>query len=538
LARYLALDWDHKQLHVVAATVSGGKVRVQKAVVFAEEQSPNPAEAVALGQRLRAHLKEAGIAPAPVLACLGRDRVILKEVRYPKVGAAEEPALIRFQTAKELTEPIEEVILDYAPIGETQNGSEQRALVLIVRREMFQAYQALCQAAGLKLEALVPRPFGLVACLDGVLASGPGSASTPGARAVLGVAEQWAELCVADGDRLLFARALSSGSTQPGEVKRNLAVYSGQWPQNPLGGLYIADGEQHAALRDSLSTLSVPVQSFDSFKGTQSGSDLFTPDNASFAAAIGLLHAQAQRRPYPVNFVKPKEPKPPTDTSKRRVVIAASVAAALLIGVVGVCYAQLARKDDHIAELYAEKQRLDQDLLVIEEDAKRIAALEEWSQTNVVWLDEFYDLTDRFADLDNVRLVNLTIEPISHTAKARNGTRQAAARLSLKGIVNENDDSVDTLVARFVGDGHYTAVAPKKVEPNTSGVDRFRFRLQFVTQAEVERQSPDRYTRRLVSEANDKDPNGRKNRGRRRGGRGGGGGVGGAMDFGFGGGQP
>ena len=120
MARFLVLDWDHQQLNLVPASVRHGTVRIKKALALAEGQSPNPAEAEALGRLLRERLKAAGIPPAPVLACVGRDRVILKDVRHPPVPPAEEPAIVRFQVIKELTDAPEEVVIDYLPAGEVE----------------------------------------------------------------------------------------------------------------------------------------------------------------------------------------------------------------------------------------------------------------------------------------------------------------------------------------------------------------------------------------------------------------------------------
>ena len=172
MPQFLAIDWDQNQLHVVAGQAGGGKVRFQCAVRWQLDKSPNPAEAEALGRLLRDRLKEAGFATAPVLACVGRDRVILKDLRFPAVPISEEAGVVRFQAVKELTDSPDDVVIDYVTAG-APPGAEQQAQVLIVRRDILNTYQKICHAAGLKLAVLTPRLFGVAASLRKATAGAP-----------------------------------------------------------------------------------------------------------------------------------------------------------------------------------------------------------------------------------------------------------------------------------------------------------------------------------------------------------------------------
>ena len=307
--RFLALDRDQQQLHLVAALVGSGTVRFQRALTLTEQSSPNPAEAVELGHLLRERLKAAGIAPAPVLACIGRDRVILKEVRYPDVPAHEEPAVVRFQAVKELTDAADDVVIDYTPLGSLPSG-EKRAQVLIVRRELLTTYQTLCQAAGLRLAGLAPRPFGSAAGLKALLA---GTTLTPpepadAAVALVTVGERWAEFCIVRNGTLLQARTLTLGPGLAGEIRRNLAVHAGQSQQNPVRAVYLALSGEQAALRERLvELLDIPVHPLDPFAGAEQP-ELPTSGRGTFLGAVGLLQLRAGRRTCPSTLPGPSSP--------------------------------------------------------------------------------------------------------------------------------------------------------------------------------------------------------------------------------------
>ena len=207
-----------------------------------------------------------------MLASIGRDRIILKDIRFPAVPPTEEPAVVRFQAVKELSEAAEDVVIDYVPIGEPMASGERRAFAVIVRRDILAAHQALCKAAGLKLLALTPRPFGALTCLTrvaGTTVLTPAPQPADAVVALLTVSDQWAEFCIARGDEPIMARSVVVGPGLTGEVRRNLAVYSGQSPQQPVTALYLATSGEHALLRERLQDLlGIPVHPFDPFGGS------------------------------------------------------------------------------------------------------------------------------------------------------------------------------------------------------------------------------------------------------------------------------
>ncbi len=497
MARFLALDWDHQQLHLVAATVGGGGVRIQRAAVWQEERSPNPAEAEALGKLLRERLKAAGIAPAPVLVTVGRDRVILKEVRYPTVPESEEPAIVRFQAVKELTDPAEEVIIDYTSAGDASATGEKRAWALVMRRELLATYQTLCKAAGLKLVGVTPRPFGTVAALRRLVGTSvltPAPDPPDAAMAVLTLTERWAEFCVVRGDTLLFARSLAPGSSLAGEVRRNLAVYLGQSQQNPVRAVYLAGGAEHATLRQRLQDmLAIPIHSFDPFGGVEKP-ELPTANRGAFAGAVGLLHAQAQRQPLAINFAKPKQPKPPRDPNRRKVLFGAALAASVLVAAVAYGVNEVTAKGRVLSGLALEKSTLDRELAQMEDDAKRIKALEDWTQSSIVWLDELYDLTDRFPDPSKVFLMQMTAVPLTRSAISKD---KYVAKLELKGGTTEDFRPLDDLISSLSKDGHYS-VGPRPTTPNRM-VDGRRYPLQFTTSMKVEKLPATKYVRQMAA---------------------------------------
>jgi hypothetical protein len=477
LARFLALDWDQNQLHLIAANIRGTSVQVQRASLWQEDQTPNPATAEELGKLLRERLKTAGIAPAPLLACVGRDRLIVKEVRFPPVPESEEAAVVRFQTAKELTDSVEDVVIDYL-VTDAQEGGEKKAAALVVRREQLETYQKLAQGAGVKLAALTPRLLGVSSCIRKVIGTTvvtPAPEPADGVIAVVVVGEKTAEVSIFRGETFLLSRSVPAGNNLAGEVRRNLAVHAGQMPQHPVRAVYVS-GKGSGELRERLSEmLEIPVHTFDPFAGSES-LELPVGQRGSFAGAMGLLFARAEGN-LPINFVAPREPKPPQNVNFRTIRLAVVASVALFLGLVILGQVLLANYQEEVDALKSTRQGVEAQLASTRENAKRLKAIDDWD--TLVLLDELYDLTARVPDVNALRMKSISVEPLAHNAQSR-----FVAKVTLKGELRNRGNlraPLDELVARFGKDGFYSPEAPK-VEGD-----------QFTLVVNVERRAPAEY---------------------------------------------
>ncbi len=399
MARFLGIDWDNNQLHVVAVSTGRGGVRVERAAVWQDDFSPAPGRAEAVGQRLREYLRAAGIAPAPALIALGRDRVILKEIRYPAVPAAEEPAIVRFQAAKELTESGDNVVIDYAPRGNGGSGGDKSAFAFAVRRDVALFLQAVCRAAGLKLLAVTPRGYGVAGALKRSAPAADGEA----AQAVLTVAGAWADFSVVRGETLLFSRSVPPDGNLALEARRNLALYNGQAPAaDKAQALHVSAGELAGLLDEVRAAVSVPASALDPFAHDTAAQ--LPADRGGYTAAVGLTAAWAAHRKVPVNFIQPKEPVKQSDPQTQKAVKAGALVAVIAVGVVVICWLLLDSREQELAELRARDAALTAQLTALGPDAKHIAALKEWTAGTVSWLDEVYEVTARFPWRENFRL--------------------------------------------------------------------------------------------------------------------------------------
>src|SRR5262245_10757784 len=115
MARLLIFDADGANMTLLVAATSRHGSRVEQVHSWTEATPLSLPNADALGRSLRDRLAGWRLSGLPLLVGVGRDRIVLKEIKYPAVPAHEEPAVVRFQAVKEFTEAADELVIDYHP---------------------------------------------------------------------------------------------------------------------------------------------------------------------------------------------------------------------------------------------------------------------------------------------------------------------------------------------------------------------------------------------------------------------------------------
>ena len=467
MSKFIAIDLDAQGIFVVGGTARGGHAKIEQAVAWAgiEADGGPPAltadTAKRIGEQLRERLKAAGVSLAPALVAVPRDRVILKELKYPQVPLPEEPNIVRFQALKELSDAPEDVILDYVPLSGDASSGERRSMAVAIRKDLFRSIQLMCEAAGLRLLAVTPRPYALAAGLTRAFATSavPAPDSKSDAVAVLTVAPGGGEFTVTRGGEVVFTRSvagpvMASEAMLLGDVRRNLTMYSGANPGHPIQGLYVADADGRSATRLRTS-LGIPVHAHDPL--ADEVPSIAEDIRGRFAGAAGLL-ATRTVGDTPINFVEPRQPKPEADPAKKQLLIAVAASVLLLMGMGVLGFFALDAADSNLAMQTQMRDEAKKKWETLEPDAKRLAAAEGWKARRVVWLDELYDMTDRFPVAGGFSATSFTGKALAPDTKTGKQESQAAVEVKLSAKLPQ---PVNTLLTKIEGD----AVDPAPKNP-------------------------------------------------------------------------
>jgi hypothetical protein len=459
LAQLLAIDWDQDQFHIVSGTSTRKHLTVDKAVSFPLGEPLTLATAANLGRALKLFLKNSKLANNQVVFSVGRERVIFKDIRFPAVPTHEEPAVVRFQAGKEMTEPMETSIIDYAHVPQATARLDRQVVAVISKRELPLIVQKLCEEAGLKPLGVVPRSFGFGPAVLRALPAGE-TLAADGFHVVLAIGVKWAELCFYRGEQVVLARSLSNSPLLAGEVKRSIAVFMAQHGAEvqfqPPGQLFVFGNP--ASLDERFAdVVGLPLRWLNPLQ-KDGGPALDAPLGGGFAGPVGLLELWAKQGKWPINLIAPKKGQAPTNANRRRLVVYAAAAGLVAAIALVVMYKVIDDKKREAESLALRKAENEQILKNFAQDRADIDGIKEWENTNVSWLNEIYDLSARFPQQEGFR-----VNQLMASVTARKGSKDPyAGRIVLNGTMVEGQSPVvGQLTDSMTHDKHVRAVAER-----------------------------------------------------------------------------
>ena len=253
-------------------------------------------------------------------------------VTFPPTPPAEEPAVVRFQAIRELTDAPDDVVMDYFPIGDIVPGGGARRWPSSLRKEAVQAIKLLCETAGLKATAITQRPW---SCRG--IAAGTGERlgavarccrRSGGRRQSLG---SWGGVHGPAWNRVALhpvraGPAVASQQLLVTEIKRNLTVFTGQHPEATIQALYLTEPSIRAAAGPARCGPPCRCRCMpDPLDGSAAADGVPAPHHGRFAGPVGLLALRAAGGPLPINFASPRQPTSGPDKTRTRVLVALAI---------------------------------------------------------------------------------------------------------------------------------------------------------------------------------------------------------------------
>lgn len=400
----LGLEFDAHYIRGVELHSQKGLWALGGGILLEYEPDESPSK---VGARLKEKLKEANIKTATATVCVQGDAEFCKEVRYPDVPENDEPPIVHFQATKDAAVSPDDAVLDYQRLPYMGTGGERRALAFTTKRSRMNYAEKVCEAAGLKISAVVPRSIAVLS------AARPAMAQMPGKNIVLVAG---GELTFARDQQLLLCRHIGTNFTDSkdlvSEMRRSLAAFRAAFPGEDVHGIFYASDTTPEDLEAITSGLKTPLQYYAPLRDL-SGNEAWA-QTADYAIAAGAALATSHFRPLPVNYSDPKKVKTPPNR-KRAWTIIGVVSAALAAGVLWLFYwLFVSDKQTEIAKLDTEIDEKKRAVAQMDDVEKKMTAITNWSTSNTVILDELYDLFAYFPEEDGLRITKIDFDPIAN----------------------------------------------------------------------------------------------------------------------------
>ncbi len=441
MSKLLAVEWEHRQARYVAATVVRGRITVTSAGMVTlpppdEEQTDTQEK---LAQQLRVALEDKRPPRGRTIVGASRAAVDLRELTLPPCPDDELPELVRHQATRQLSGMGEGSLLDFFPLNE--NPSESRSvLATAIVPDQVERINQFCSEAGIVPQRLLVRSLSTGSLFLTRHADDRTSL-------IIDVECDEADLTVVSSQGVRVSRCMRlpiDDDPVPllAEIRRTLVAVANQTGGGEVHQIRICgtEGDHEdlvARLRD---VLDISVKTFDPFEGFTLGGDLTDgpPEHrGQYTALLGMIADEAHNRGHAIDFLHPRRAPLPPD--RRNMLIAAAtvlVAAVLWSGwFAWSSFSELNQEIDRLTALSKQGAKFVKEARGTE---AAVAAIEQWKQGDVAWLDELRELSTEFPPARDALLVRLTLS----RAPAGGGTIEMQGQVRDPAIIERMETSL------------------------------------------------------------------------------------------------
>lgn len=475
MARYLALEWDAREARVAIARPRGSEFVVEEA--FSIDLTAREGEEVDVGARLSAALAGQDLRRLETLVAVGRANIELRVLSVPPVPDEELPDIVRFQAVKQFTTMGENWPLDFVPLEKSDES--QSVLAAAIAPDLVDQIRKTCKVAGLSPKRLVLRPFAAAALWRR-------RKHDQRCTLIIDMLIEDADLTVLADGQVVFTRTvrLPQGADEEatarvlsGEMRRTIAA-----AQNQLAGkrvesvVFCGDNEAQAGLRSQVQQqLSLEVQYFDPFEGVATADRLAAkgPDHPGrYAPLLGLLAVESAQEQHALDFLNPRK-KPAPKSNRRQYSLIAAVVALTLLLATGWVWNELSALDSRILSLRGENTQMDSELKKLKKIGEEVAKIDEFTRTDINWLDELYRLSTKYLPADDSLVAEINMLA---------GGRSGGGQTTIEGFVRQSN-LIDELQNRLRDEKHQVSNTGSSFDEKQD-VYRWRYTETIVTAPE------------------------------------------------------
>ena len=453
MAKQLAIEWDEREMRVIAARPKRNRFAVTDA--FKIDLSDGDVDNI--GTQLSDELQQRGLTKTPTLVAIGRGRAELRQLNLPDLPDEELPDVVRFQAVRQFAAAGEKSVVDYLPIERTGQGVEVAAAA--VAPEHLQAINKTCSQSELSVERIVLRPTAAAALFE--LADLSDSDET----ILIDTLAEEVDIIVMRGGKPAFLRSVRVPVTKDdrirsivGEVRRSLMAArrdedDSTSRQVVIWGRDSVHRDLASALNDSLKIKTQTIDPFELVDVADGVTDDLEDYVGRFAPLLGLLEAHFVQSDELIDFLNPRK-RPEPKTNRDRVVVYSALAAAVVLLCAWLGWSRLAAEDRKLRSLTEESTRLKPFVDTANDLQSDLARVDEFLDGDVFVLGELAAVSDGLAPSGEMQMDQLTISATPRgggTIDLKGVSKQSSAVTSMENALRDDNHVV-------TGDGAKTVL--------------------------------------------------------------------------------